>query len=116
MKYGSIFGSVLFAATVAGCAGSPALRTESSASAIRAAEEVGAGEIPRASFHLEAARDELAQANVLSEAGKDDEATSLLMRAEADAELAILLSREENEKKEAALAMERVRKLQSDNR
>lgn len=116
MKYGSMVGGVLFAAAVAGCAGSPALRTETSSSAIRAAEEVGADDIPRASFHLEAARDELARANDLSEAGKEDEAKSLLMRAEADAELAILLSREDNEKKEAALAMERVRQLQSDNR
>jgi hypothetical protein len=116
MKYRSIFSSVLFAAVVAGCAGSPALRTESSSSAIRAAEEVGADEIPRASLHLEAAREELARAKDLAEAGKQDEATSLLMRAEVDAELAILLSREQSEKADAALAMERVRQLQSDNR
>ena len=40
----------------------------------------------------------------------------MLKRAEADAELAILLSREQAEKSEATQAMERVRRLQNDNR
>jgi hypothetical protein len=53
---------------------------------------------------------------VLAENGDNDQAGSLLLRAEADAELAILLSREQNEKADATLAVERVRKLQSDNR
>jgi len=40
----------------------------------------------------------------------------MLQRGEADAELAVLLSREDMEKSEAKLAMERVQKLQRDNR
>ena len=116
MRQVMMFGSLLFVAIAAGCAGSPALRTESSTSAIRAAEEVGASEVPRASFHLQLAREELAHAQDLGERGKKDEAASYLMRAEADAELAILVSREEAEKLEAAQAMERVRQLRSDSR
>lgn len=116
MRHVSMAGSLLLVAVAAGCASNPALRTESSTSAIRAAEEVGAGEIPRASFHLEAARDELARAKDLADNGQHDEAASLLLRAEADAELAILLSREQVQQEEAAQAMERVRQLQSDNR
>jgi hypothetical protein len=40
----------------------------------------------------------------------------MLMRAEVDAELAVLLSAEQDEKADAAQAMERVRQLQNDNR
>jgi hypothetical protein len=110
-----LLGGLLFVLVAAGCAAHPALRTESSTSAIRAAEEIGAGDVPRASFHLQAAKEELAGAKDLSEKGHKDEAESLLMRAEADGELAILLSREQSEKTEAAQAMERVRQLQKDN-
>ncbi len=116
MRHVLMFGSLLFVVVAAGCASSPALRTESSTSAIRAAEEVGATEVPRASFHLQLARDELARAQELADKGEKDKAASLLLRAEADAELAILLSREQVEKSEAAQAMERVRQLQNDNR
>lgn len=116
MRHGLILGSLLLVAVAMGCASSPALRTESSSSAIRAAEEIGAAQVPRASFHLQLAREELAGAKDLSERGEKNKAASLLLRAEADAELAILLSREETEKLEAVQAMERVRRLQSDSR
>jgi hypothetical protein len=117
MKNTLKLGSLLLIAAATGCAtNSPTLRTESSTSAIRAAEEIGASDSPRAAFHLEAAQEELARAKVLAENGDNDQAGSLLLRAEADAELAILLSREQNEKADATLAVERVRKLQSDNR
>jgi len=116
MKHVLTMGSLLFVAIAAGCASSPALRTESSTSAIRAAEEVGASEVPRASLHLQLAKEEVARAKDLSDRGAKDEAASQLLRAEADAELAILLSREQAEKLESAQAMERVRQLQNDNR
>ncbi len=116
MKRHFVLGSLLVAIVVAGCSGNPALQTESSSSAIRAAEAVGADASPRAAFHLQLAKEELDHAMALSEKGKADEATSLLQRAEADAELAILLSQEQDEKAEAALALERVRQLQNNNR
>jgi hypothetical protein len=111
MRHALMVGSLLFVAVAAGCSSSPALRTEPSTSAIRAAEEVGASDVPRAALHLQLAKEELDRARTLS-----DEAASQLLRAEADAELAVLLSREQTEKAEAAQAMERVRQLQSDNR
>jgi HEAT repeat protein len=111
-----VLGSLLVAFAIAGCSSNPALQTESSSSAIRAAEAVGATSSPRAALHLQLAREELDGAVALSEQGKADEATSLLRRAEADAELAILLSREQDEQAQAALAMERVRQLQNTNR
>jgi len=116
MRHVWMIGSLVILVVAAGCASSPALRTESSTSAIRAAEEVGANEIPRASLHLQLAKEELDRAKGMADKGKKDEAASQLLRAEADAELAIVLSREQAEKSEAAQAMERVRQLQNDNR
>jgi hypothetical protein len=109
-------GVLALALAIAGCGSSPPLRTESSTSAIRAAEAVGADQVPRASLHLQLANEELAGAEKLAADGRNEEAESMLLRAHADAELAILLSKENQEKAEAARAMERVVKLQSDNR
>jgi len=108
---------VLFAfAAAAGCASSPALRTEPSASAIRAAEEVGAADVPLAALHLQLAREQVERAESLAAEGKQDEAASQLLRAEADAELALALSHEEAERSAAAKAIERVLLLQQNNR
>lgn len=110
-------GILIIGALTAGCASAPIeLRTDSSTSAIRAAEEVGANQVPAAALHLQLAKEELDRARVLADKGDKDEATSLLLRAEADAELAILLSRVQSEKADAELAMERVRQLRIDNR
>jgi len=116
MRYRLMVGSLLLVGFAAGCSSNPALRTESSSSAIRAAEEVGASDVPRAALHLQLAKEGLVRAEGLSERGKKEQAASQLLRAEADAELAILLSREQAEKTDASQAMERVRRLQHDNR
>jgi len=116
MRYLFLVGGLFLVAFTAGCTSSPSLRTDSSTSAIRAAEEVGASEVPRAALHLQLAREELDRARSLSEKGKKEEAASQLLRAEADAELAVVLSQEQDEKAEAEKAMERVRQLQRDNR
>ncbi len=110
-------GSLLFAAVIAGCASGPTFNqsSEASTSAIRAAEEVGAPNVPRASLHLQLAKEELADAKKLSEKGEKEQAVSLLMRAEADAELAVALSHEQTEKTEAAQAIQKVRQLRQDN-
>ena len=102
------------AAVFAGCATVP-LRTEASTSGIRAAEEVGALQVPQAALHLQLAKEELAKAEAMAKNGYAEEATSLLRRAEADAELAVMLSREDAEKSKALAALERVRQLRQDN-
>jgi hypothetical protein len=108
--------AVVATAIVAGCANAPApLRTEASTSGIRAAEEVGAAKVPQASLHLQLAKEELALAKSLFAKGDKEEAASMLLRAEADAELAIALSRKDAEKSEARAAAERVRQLRQDN-
>ena len=102
-------------AIAAGCASAP-LKTEASTSGIRAAEEVGAADVPRASLHLQLAKEELQTATAIAADGDKERASSLLLRAEADAELAVALSREDAEKSEARAAIERVRQLRQDNR
>ena len=114
MKFASAALLAAALAAVSGCS-SPPLRSEGSTSGIRAAEEVGAESVPRASLHLQLAKEELATAKRLSGNGDTEEAASMLMRAEADAELAVALSHEEAEKRDAIAAVESVRKLLNDN-
>ncbi len=102
-------------AGLAGCASKTALKTDSSTAAIRTAEELGAPQVAQASLHLQLAKEELEAATALHEDGKKEEATSMLLRAEADAELAIALSRADAERTEAENAMERVRTLRAQN-
>lgn len=117
VKMGVMAGSVLFATAIAGCASGPTFNqsSEASTSAIRAAEEVGATNVPSASLHLQFAKEELEGAKMLAEQGKKEQAVSLLLRAEADAELAVALSHEQTEQTEAAQAIEKVRQLRQDN-
>lgn len=106
--------AIVATALAAGCASVP-LRTETSTSGIRAAEEVGAREVPQAALHLQLAKEELNKAKTLAANGKDEMAASMLLRAEADAELAVLLSREDAEKAEAQAAVTRVHELRQDD-
>lgn len=106
-----VFGLALFL----GCASAPPLRTEASTSGIRAAEEAGAVNVPQASLHLQLAKEELELARKLSAKGEKKEAASMLLRAQADAELAIALSHGDAERAESLEAMERVRQLRQDN-
>ena len=120
MKHVSKIGIMVFAvavvatAIVAGCANAP-LRTEASTSGIRAAEEAGAAKVPQASLHLQLAKEELELAKGLAAKDEKKKAASMLLRAEADAELAVALSRGDAEKSEARAAAERVRQLRQDN-
>jgi len=108
-------GTIIATLAFVGCASSPALNKEAPTSAIRAAEEAGASNVPTASLYLQLAKEQLEKAQALSVQGERAQAESMLLRAEADAELAVALSRGEADKKEAAQAMERVQQLRKDN-
>ena len=110
-----VAGSVLLSAAIAGCGSSPAINKEASTSAIRAAEEVGASKVPSASLYLQLAKEGLEKAKVLAADGDKEQAESMLLRAQADAELAVALSRGDADKTEATDAIELVRKLRQDN-
>lgn len=102
-------------AAAVGCAATTALHTETSSAAIRSAEDLGAANVPLASLHLQLAKEELEAANELNKQGDTEEAKSLLLRAEADAELAVALSRADSDRTDAEAAMARVRQLQAEN-
>lgn len=92
-----------------GCGGStlpPAKAVDAQAS-ITAAAAVGAESNPQAALHLKMARDQLRQAQGLSADGKDEEARLVLERAQADADVAMMITRE-------AQAAANVRKAQAD--
>lgn len=104
------FASTLaLSALIAGCGGSalpPAKVTDAQAS-ITAAAAVGAESNPQAALHLKMARDQLRQAQGLLADGKDREARLVLERAQADADVAMMLTRE-------AQAAANVRKAQAE--
>ena len=80
---------------------------------IRAAREVGAEDNPDAALQLKLARDGLARAENLNKAGEHDEARSVLEEAELDAELAVLLARQEATEAKAAQSKQRAESLGS---
>jgi hypothetical protein len=80
-------------------------------SAIRAAEEVGARNVPKAALHLKMANDQLQTAKALLADNEEEEAAVLLARAEADAELALTMAKENNLRVQANEAMKKVEAL-----
>lgn len=107
---------VLLAMMIAGCGSAPEINKEASTSAIRAAEESGASKVPSASLYLQLAKEELEFAKGLAANDEKEKAESMLLRAQADGELAVALSRSVSDKTEAANAVERVRQLREDNK
>jgi hypothetical protein len=112
IKIAILTGSLLTGLFIAGCgSNSVVVDEESTTSSIRAAEEVGATDISNASLYLQLAKEELVKAQTFAENGDKEEAESMLLRASADGELAVALSRSDTDKKEAADAIERVKQL-----
>jgi hypothetical protein len=97
-----------------GCATAPPPeRMETSAATIRAAQEVGASEVPQAALHVQLAREQAQRAKGLLEQGERARAESLFARAQADADLALALAREDVDKVAAQQALDNVRTLQA---
>lgn len=103
----------LFCALAMAACAKKELTTESTTAAQRSAEAVGAEEVPQAALALQLSREHLEKAQALYEDGEKEEAKSMLLRAEADAELAAALAKADDEKAMATTAMEEVRKVQS---
>lgn len=89
---------------VAGCGSAPPpthAQTDAVA-AVRSAEALGAQSTPAAAYQLELAHGELQQADTMIQHGHMEEATRLLERAKADANLAMALRREDEARASAA--------------
>ncbi|MFO7736545.1 MAG: DUF4398 domain-containing protein [bacterium] len=100
---------------MSGCASAP-LSTEESTSGIRAAEEAGAEKVPRASLHLKLAKEGLILAKKYEAENEPQKAKLTLLRSEADAELALILAREESEKSKSLAVLKKLRLLKKENR
>jgi pyridoxal biosynthesis lyase PdxS len=108
-----VLGFVVCAVFAAGCGSYPAPteRVSSAEAAIRGAQEVGAGNVPQAALSVKLAQEEVQKAKQLMQDGDNKRAEMLLMRAQADAELALAQAREQQAKTEAQAAVEQVKSL-----
>jgi hypothetical protein len=102
---------IALSATACGSYPAPNERIASAESAIRGAQEVGAGSVPSASLSVKLAQEEVQKAKQLMQDGDNRRAELLLMRAQADAELGLAQAREAQAKNEAAQALEQVKAL-----
>lgn len=95
-----------------GCGSYPAPTEKlvSSQGALRVAQEVNASAHPQAALHLKLAQEQVEQAKQMMADGNNERAEYVLMRAEADAELAEWLAREAQTKAQAQSAQEEVQK------
>jgi hypothetical protein len=93
-----------------GCGGAPKpeARLASSEGAIRGAQEAGAANVPDATLHVTLAQEQRQQALDEIKRGDNHRASMLLARSEADAELAVALSREAEAKASADTAQQAV--------
>ena len=100
-------------AAAAGCASYPAPTEKmvSAEAAIRGAQEVGAAKVPQAQLHVTLAQEQVDKAKKLMADGDNQRAESLLVRAQADAELALSEAKEENAKREAQRSVDEVKAL-----
>jgi hypothetical protein len=103
------------AAVSVGCATTPvpADKLARSQAAVRSAEEMNAQSDPQAALHLRMAQDQLNSAKRMLKDGDNEEARFTLMRAEADADVALNLARGKAAKVDAEQTKERIQQTQS---
>lgn len=100
---------------VGACASAPppVERMASAEAAVRAAREVGSDRVPSAELQVKLAEEEIQKARALSNDGDNREAETMLLRASADAELAVALAREDQQKVAAQRALDQANELRS---
>ena len=82
---------------LAGCSSTPPpiQRMTTAKASVKAAQELGADRIPKAQLHLQLAEEQVRHADELVDDGKMERADLLLQRANADAQLAIAIARQD---------------------
>jgi hypothetical protein len=103
-------------ALLAGCGSSlppPSDRLASAEAASRSARELGADKEPKAALHLKLAQEQIDAAKKLMTEGDNKRADLVLQRASSDAELSVMLAKENNASSEAAKAKEKVNQMKS---
>lgn len=105
-----LFG-VAIVTTACGGAAVPQEQMTAAQASIRAAEVGGVPGDPQAALLIKKAKDQVVEAKKLIEDGDNHRAEMVLLRAEADAELALALAQELATKNEAATAQKQVQEL-----
>lgn len=96
------------ALSVAGCGANypvPTQRMADAQSANRSARELGADKVPTAQLHMKLAEEQIAKAKTILEGEENRRADFMLIRARADAELALALAHEKKQRTEADKAI-----------
>ena len=111
----AIAGSSL--ALLAACAGAPVPNDQKTASeaSYRGAQEAGASAAPQAKLAMQLSQDEIQKGNKLIQDDKNEEAAAMFIRARADSELAIGLTRQAQAEAESQKQADVVAKLRSQN-
>jgi hypothetical protein len=106
--YKSIIFLLAAAPMALGCASFPAptQRMADAESAMRSAREVGADNQPAAKLHVKLADEQIVSARALIANGDNERADYVLVRARADAELALAIAREQTAGVDATKAVE----------
>ena len=101
----------------AGCGGAQLNQNKATnvQAAVMAAEQVGAKDQPKASLHLQLAREQVDEARKRAADGDESSANLLLDRAQVDAELALQLARTEHEQQNAQKAWEKIREIKQES-
>jgi hypothetical protein len=87
-------------------------RLMASVAASRSAREIGAPNSPQAALHLKLAEEQIASAKALLESGDNRRASFVLLRARADAELALALAKANAAKLETQKVDEQLKAIQ----
>jgi len=98
---------------LAACASYPAPtdRVNTAEAAIGRAQGAGAPNVPSAALSLKLAQEEVQKAKQLMQDGDNKRAETMLMRAQADADLSYAQAREQQAKAEAQKATEQAKEL-----
>lgn len=116
MRLSTVTALAVVAFMAQGCGSSPPPndKVADTQAAVRAAREVDANNDPQAALHLRLAEEQLAKAKALIEDGENERAASVLLRADADAELAVALAREASAKAAAEKARKELAELREE--
>lgn len=103
-----------FAAVGCGSVPPPTDRIASAEAALRGASEVGAAQVPRAELYLRLAEEQIDKAKRYIQDGYNQRAELALRRAQADAELALALAREQHTTEKVQAAQQNLDKLKAE--
>lgn len=93
----------------------PTQRMADAQAAQRSAKELGADKIPEAQLHLKLAEEQIAKADASIKESDNRRADYILVRAKADAELALAIAKEKKSMSEAQMAAQQAASQKTNN-